>query len=214
MGRYCTAGIGGRDTTSGALEEFSAELALGRGKGALNRRWGDSEGPGRRSDGAVLDYGCDVAHTAGRINGVDDQRGYRATSAARISSIRSEVSLRPLRPAPAAPWVRRPLGPPKYNSMASRLISEMVTPRNSASCRRRASSASGIFTVLRFMYASMPCRTLTTLETGLEHLDRDVVPMGARQSKVAGQEWAVERLSQCDVCRVVARDRMPKLEGA
>lgn len=44
---------------------------------------------------------------------VDDQRGYCATSAARISSIRSEMSVRPLRPAPAAPRVRRSRGWPK-----------------------------------------------------------------------------------------------------
>ncbi len=45
--------------------------------------------------------------------GVDDDRGYRATSAARISSMRSETSLRPLRPAPAAPSRRRVDGPPR-----------------------------------------------------------------------------------------------------
>ncbi|HET7386977.1 MAG TPA: hypothetical protein VFJ19_09980 [Nocardioidaceae bacterium] len=40
-------------------------------------------------------------------SGIDDERGYRATSAARISSMRSETSLRPLCPAPAAPSRRR-----------------------------------------------------------------------------------------------------------
>jgi hypothetical protein len=40
-------------------------------------------------------------------SGVYDDRGYRATSAARISSMRSETSLRPLCPAPAAPKRRR-----------------------------------------------------------------------------------------------------------
>jgi hypothetical protein len=44
---------------------------------------------------------------------VDDKGGYRATSAARISSMRSETSLRPLRPAPAAPSRRRAAGPPR-----------------------------------------------------------------------------------------------------
>jgi len=44
---------------------------------------------------------------------IDDQRRYRATSAARISSTRSEMSVRPLRPAPAAPRIRRPHGWPK-----------------------------------------------------------------------------------------------------
>lgn len=46
-------------------------------------------------------------------SGVDEQRGYGATSAAKISSIRSEMSLRPLRPAPAAPKVRRPPDSPR-----------------------------------------------------------------------------------------------------
>jgi hypothetical protein len=46
-------------------------------------------------------------------SGVNDDRGYRATSAARISSIRSETSLRPLCPAPAAPKWRRVDEPPR-----------------------------------------------------------------------------------------------------
>lgn len=46
-------------------------------------------------------------------SGVDDERGYRATSAARISSMRSETSLRPLCPTPAAPNRRRVDGPPR-----------------------------------------------------------------------------------------------------
>jgi len=37
-----------------------------------------------------------------------DQESYRSTSAARISSIRSEMSSRPLRPAPAAANLRPP----------------------------------------------------------------------------------------------------------
>jgi len=88
--------------------------------------------------------------------GINDEGTYRTASAARISSIRSEISDRPLRPAAAAPKVRRPLGRPKYISRASRLISEIVMPRSVASCRSRASSESGIFTVVRFMYASIP----------------------------------------------------------
>ena len=40
--------------------------------------------------------------------------------------------------------------------MASRVISETVTPRRAASWRRRASRSSGSFTVVRFMYASIP----------------------------------------------------------
>lgn len=43
--------------------------------------------------------------------GVDEQRRYRRTSAARISSMRSETSCRPLRPALAAPSGRRPSDP-------------------------------------------------------------------------------------------------------
>lgn len=35
-----------------------------------------------------------------------DEEGYRVTSAARISSMRSEMSSRPLRPAPAARSLR------------------------------------------------------------------------------------------------------------
>jgi hypothetical protein len=46
-------------------------------------------------------------------SGVDDDRGYRATSAARISSMRSDTSLRPLCPEPAAPSRRRVDGPPR-----------------------------------------------------------------------------------------------------
>ena len=46
-------------------------------------------------------------------SGVDEERGYRSTSAARISSMRSETSLRPLCPAPAAPSRRRVDGPPR-----------------------------------------------------------------------------------------------------
>lgn len=45
--------------------------------------------------------------------GVDNNSDYRPTSVARISSMRSETSLLPLRPAPAAPSRRRPGGPPR-----------------------------------------------------------------------------------------------------
>lgn len=65
--------------------------------------------------------------------GVDDQRGDGAVSAARISSMRSEMSGRPLRPAPAAPNLRRLPDSPRWASMASRLISEIVALRRSAS---------------------------------------------------------------------------------
>jgi hypothetical protein len=46
-------------------------------------------------------------------SGVDDERSYWATSAARISSMRSETSLRPLCPLPAAPRRRRVAGSPR-----------------------------------------------------------------------------------------------------
>jgi hypothetical protein len=36
-------------------------------------------------------------------SGIDDERGYRTASVDRISSMRSETSLRPLCPAPVAP---------------------------------------------------------------------------------------------------------------
>lgn len=96
--------------------------------------------------------GVDVGIERARI---DNNCPYGPTSAARISSIRSEISLRPLRPAAAAFRRRWPPGAPRYASSASRLTSEMVKFRRAASCRRRASNASGILTVVRFMYASI-----------------------------------------------------------
>jgi hypothetical protein len=54
--------------------------------------------------------GVDVGVQRSRV---DDDRGYRATSAARISSMRSDTSPRPLRPAAAAPSRRRVDGPPR-----------------------------------------------------------------------------------------------------
>ena len=45
--------------------------------------------------------------------GVNDECAYRTTSAAKISSMRAEMSLRPLCPAPAAPSRRLVDGPPK-----------------------------------------------------------------------------------------------------
>ena len=86
--------------------------------------------------------------------GIDDQCD-GCTSAARISSIRSEMSSRPLAPAPAASSRRLPDWVPRKVSIASRVSSDTVLPRRSASCRRRASSSSGSFTVVRCMYASI-----------------------------------------------------------
>lgn len=79
-----------------------------------------------------------------------DEQTYRPASRRRISSIRSDTSVRPLRPA-FAPPNRRPESSPRWTRMASRVSSEMVVPRLSASCRSRASTSSGSFTVVRFM---------------------------------------------------------------
>jgi hypothetical protein len=81
--------------------------------------------------------------------GVDQER-YGRPSARRISSIRSEISDRPLAPAPAAISRRRPLWEPKCSSMASLVTSETVVARRSASWRRRASNSSGSLTVVLF----------------------------------------------------------------
>jgi len=80
---------------------------------------------------------------------VDDEC-YRTTSARRISSIRTETSPTPLRPAPAASSARRPRRRPRWASIASRVRSEIVMPRRSASCRNRASKSSGSLTVVLF----------------------------------------------------------------
>lgn len=76
---------------------------------------------------------------------VDEDR-YGLTSARRISSMRSEMSSCPLRPAPVED--RRRLLPPRWDSIASRVSSEIVMPRRAASWRSLASSSSGIFTVV------------------------------------------------------------------
>jgi hypothetical protein len=64
--------------------------------------------------------------------GVDEQ-GYRVTSARRISSIRSDTSAVPLRPAPAPIKRRCPLRAPRCSSMAFLVNSETVVDRRSAS---------------------------------------------------------------------------------
>jgi len=58
---------------------------------------------------------------------VDDQRD--GDSARMISSTRSEMSLRPLRPAAAAPSRRREPPAPRWASSAVRVISAIVVPR-------------------------------------------------------------------------------------
>ena len=86
--------------------------------------------------------------------GVDDQRD-GLISEASISSIRSDVSLVPLRPAPAA-CSRRLLPAPRCSSSAVRVTCAIVTPCRRAACRSCASRSSGSFTVVRCMYASIP----------------------------------------------------------
>lgn len=77
------------------------------------------------------------------------EKRYRRTSLRKISSMRSDVVLRPLRPALEANS-RRPF-PPRWVSIASRVRSETVVPRRAASWRSRASRSSGSFTVVLFM---------------------------------------------------------------
>jgi hypothetical protein len=91
--------------------------------------------------------------------GIDDQRDRRA-SRRKISSIRRAVSRRPLRPAFAAIRRRRPA--PRWDSMASRVISDTVVPRRSASWRSRASSSSDNFTVVRRMVCQHTCAPRST----------------------------------------------------
>ena len=97
--------------------------------------------------------GVDVRIEGARI----DECRYRPHSSRRISSMRSETSLRPLAPAPAASR-RRSRRPPRCVSIAWRVSSEMVIPRRFASSRSRTSTSSGNLIVVRFMYASIPFR--------------------------------------------------------
>jgi hypothetical protein len=70
----------------------------------------------------VLVVGVDIGVQRSRI----DEESYGATSARRISSIRSEMSEWPLRPEAAAISRRFPIGPPRCASIASRVSSETV----------------------------------------------------------------------------------------
>ena len=106
-------------------------------------------GPQEIEAGRVMPVvGVDVGVEGAGVNDQCDS----GTSDARISSMRSDTSARPLRPAAAAPSRRRG---PRWLSMASLVSSEMVIPRRCASWRRRASSSSGSLTVVRIMYASI-----------------------------------------------------------
>ena len=101
----------------------------------------------------VLVVGVDVSVERA---GIDDQRD-NGTSLASISSMRSDTSRQPLRPAAAAP--NRRTGPLRWVSMASLVSSEMVISRCSASWRSLASSSSGSVIVVRIMHASIPAGT-------------------------------------------------------
>jgi hypothetical protein len=101
---------------------------------------GDDERPGVRlqqleAGGVVRVVGVDV-----RVEraGVDDQRD-GADSARMISSTRSETSLRPLRPAAAAPNLRRDPVAPRCASSAVRVISAIVARSEVHSPRIRPS---------------------------------------------------------------------------
>jgi hypothetical protein len=99
----------------------------------------------------VAIVGVDVGEQWARV----DEEGYAPTSARRISSILSEMSSRPLCPAPVARKRRVPRFVPRYASIASRVSSETVVTRRPASCLSLASRSSGSFTVVRLMYASI-----------------------------------------------------------
>ena len=89
----------------------------------------------------------DIVSVVCRIerSGIGYQRS--ASSDLRISSIRWETSLRPLRPA--APNRRLPPST-RCVWMACRVSSDTVMPRRSASCRSLASRSSGSLTVVLF----------------------------------------------------------------
>ena len=95
----------------------------------------------------VLVIGVDVGVERTRV----DDKGYLDTSERKISSMRTEMSCEPLRPALAASSFRLPFAVPRWASMASRVRSEIVMPRRSASCRSLASRSSVSFTVVRLM---------------------------------------------------------------
>ncbi len=115
------------------------------------------------------------------VQGPDvDQERYCRTSARRISSIRSEMSDRPLAPAPAAISRRRPLWEPKCSSIASLVTSETVVARRSASWRRRASNSSGSLTVVLF--------------TVCQHTIHQVRGARCRQARRPGRREVARRL--------------------
>jgi hypothetical protein len=117
--------IRGRDRLHGerAAGEVAEEADLGLGAQASGEKvddFGDDQG----GDDEWARVGFEQFECGGVVGvvgvdvgverpGVDDERGYRATSALRICSMRSDTSLRPLCPAPAAPRRRRVDEPPR-----------------------------------------------------------------------------------------------------
>lgn len=162
--------------------------------------------------------GIDVGIERSRIN----QKGYGATSAARISSMRSEMSSRPLRPAAAAPRCR--WRPPRWLSIASRVSVDTVTPRLSASWRSLASSSSESLTVVRFMVCQhttsclalsvhvsriwrefrSECRTWLALLAG-KNRHRAPQTWSPTDPNVRSDQFAVQRLGESNVCGIVSR---------
>jgi len=144
----------------GSAAEVAEEAGLGlpaescakQVRNLRDHKGGDGQRTGVRlqqfeAGGVVRVVGVDV-----RVEwaGVDDQRD-GVDSARMISSTRSEMSLRPLRPAAAALNLRRDPVVPRCASSAVRVISAMVVPRRCASWRRRASRSSESLTVVRCM---------------------------------------------------------------
>jgi len=128
---------------------------------------------------------------------VEDQRD-GAISEARISSIRSETSLWPLRPAAAAPSCRRP-PTPRCCSSAVRVTSAIVTPRRSASWRSRASRSSGSFTVVRRM--GMPAYQ----EAGARNFELKSTKAPGRCARTSASRWSLASGRATSGARVIDR---------
>ena len=123
-----------------------------------------------------------VVRVVGRVQrtGVRYQRP--ASSDRSISSIRRETSLLPL--CPGAPRWRRPDGPIRWVTMASRVSSDTVIPSRSASWRRRASRSSDSLTVVRFMVCQhiIADSDLTAVRANLGGRRRTDDPLQTRRS--------------------------------
>lgn len=124
----------GRDVTEKADLRLDSESGPEEVHHLRDDELGDQERPGvcfKQLEALVMVVVISVDVRIQR-SGVDDE-GYRETSLRRISSIRTETLPDPLRPAPAASRFRLPRFAPRCVSMASRVRSEIVTPRRSAS---------------------------------------------------------------------------------